>query len=113
MNKIENEADKYKKLPIKDLKKVIKGYKWLLFANSDICNFIFTFLCILIPYTILVKFSFFTFTLVILFHYFIFWRYLHQYKKSKLVSDGDKKEIEDILTILEDTLKDKTKNTHH
>ena len=46
MNKIENEADKYKKLPIKDLKKVIKGYKWLLFANSDICNFIFTFLCI-------------------------------------------------------------------
>jgi hypothetical protein len=44
-------------------------------------------------------------------HYLFFWVYLHKYKKSKIVSDKDKEEIDEIIKILESHLKEQeTKN---
>jgi hypothetical protein len=38
-------------------------------------------------------------------HYLFFWEYLHKYKKSKIVSDKDKEEIDEIIKILQSELK--------
>ena len=111
MDKIQREANRYKDLPTKELKKVIRGYKSLSFSNSDIFNFLYT-LVIMVGTGLLVS----GFNLNILFiigvvHYLFFWEYLHKYKKSKIVSDEDKEEIDEIIEILESHLKEReTKN---
>jgi hypothetical protein len=109
MLKIKKEASLYKDLEPKELKKIIKGYKQLMFKNSDLYNFIFTLSFILIPYLLFFSISLISFCLIILFHYLFFWEYLHKYKKSKIVSDVDNEEISEIVKILEGYLDDKTK----
>jgi hypothetical protein len=109
MLKIKKEASLYKDLEPKELKKIIKGYKQLMFLNSDIYNFIFTLSFSLIPYLIFFSINLISFCLIILFHYLFFWKYLHKYKKSKIVSDVDNEEISEIVKILEGYLDDKTK----
>ena len=52
MTKIEKEANLYKDLPTKKLKKVIRDYKFLVFANSKNFNFIVTLIWLLLPYFI-------------------------------------------------------------
>jgi hypothetical protein len=109
MLKIKKEASLYKDLEPKELKKIIKGYKQLMFKNSDLYNFIFTLSFILIPYLLFFSINLISFCLIILFHYLFFWEYLHKYKKSKIVSDVDNEEISEIVKILEGYLDDKTK----
>ena len=46
------EAELYKELPTKELKKVLRKYKFLSRSNSDLYNFIFTLMCVFIPYFI-------------------------------------------------------------
>lgn len=107
-NKIQKEADLYKDLPENELKKVIRQYKSLSKSNSDIVNFLFSLLCFGIPFFIFFGFSSSTIVIFFLVHLLFFWEYLHKYKKMKLVSDDDKKEIDDIISILEDHLRNKS-----
>jgi hypothetical protein len=111
MTKTQKEALRYKDLPTEKLKKVIRGYKSLSFSNSDIFNFLFTFIIMVVTAITVVGFNTGTLFLVGIVHYLFFWLYLHKYKKSKIVSDEDKKEIDEIIMILESYLKEReTKN---
>lgn len=94
------EAEKYKDLPTSELKKVIRKYKFLSNANSDIYNFIFTLLILVSSALLFFNVSVFTLSVLLVLHYLIVWEYLHKYKKSKLVSDQDKEEIDQIVDIL-------------
>jgi hypothetical protein len=107
-NKIQKEADLYKDLPEDDLKKVIKKYKFLSKSNSDIVNFLFSLTCFGVPYFIFLGVSKMSIIIFLIVHLLFFWEYLHKYKKFKLVSDDDKKEIDDIVSILEDNLKSRS-----
>jgi hypothetical protein len=109
--KTQKEADLYKDLPTKKLKKVIRSYKSLAFSNSDIFNFLYT-LVIMVGTAVLISGVNLVLLLVVgLVHYLFFWVYLHKYKKSKIVSDKDKEEIDEIIKILESHLKEQeTKN---
>lgn len=107
MTKIRKEAELYKDLPIQELTKVIKKYKSLSRSNSDIYNFLFTFIIMMVSASLFMKLDIGSLSLLILFHYLFFWEYLHKYKKVKLVSDEDKEEIDEIISILEDYLKSK------
>lgn len=107
MTKIRKEAELYKDLPIDELKKVIKSYKSLSKSNSDIYNFLFTFIIMMVSASFFMKLTFGSLFGLILFHYLFFWEYLHNYKKLKLVSDDDKEEIDEIILILEEYLKNK------
>jgi len=111
MDKIQKEAALYKDLPTKKLKKVIRSYKSLAFSNSDIFNFLYT-LVIMVGTAVLISgFNLVLLLVVGLVHYLFFWVYLHKYKKSKIVSDKDKEEIDEIIKILESHLKEQeTKN---
>ena len=101
MEKIQKEAALYKDLPTKKLKKVIRSYKSLAFSNSDIFNFLYT-LVIMVGTAVLISgFNLGPLLVVGLVHYLFFWEYLHKYKKLKLVSDSDKEEIDEIISILE------------
>jgi len=111
MSKVTEEAEKYKDLPTKKLKKVIKKYKSLSRSNSDIYNFIFTFVIMIISAPFFIEITYLSLTLLMIVHYLFFWEFLHKYKKYKLVSDEDKEEIDEIIKILEGYLKDReTKN---
>lgn len=111
MDKIQKEAALYKDLPTKKLKKAIRSYKSLAFSNSDIFNFLYT-LVIMVGTAVLISgFNLGLLLVVGLVHYLFFWEYLHKYKKSKIVSDKDKGEIDEIIKILESHLKEQeTKN---
>jgi hypothetical protein len=103
--KLQKEADLYKDLPTKKLKKVIRSYKSLSFSNSDIFNFLYT-LVIMVGTAVLISgFNLGLLLVVGLVHYLFFWEYLHKYKKSKIVSDKDKGEIDEIIKILQSELK--------
>jgi hypothetical protein len=101
MNKVEKEAELYKNVSDSKLKRVILNYKFLSFANSKNFNFIITLLFLLIPYFIICKINLFTLSLIILSHFFIFWKYLYEKKNWKMVSDEEKEEINEIIKILE------------
>jgi hypothetical protein len=105
--KVEKEANLYKDLGREELKKVIKGYKRLSFYNHEIFNFIASLLCLIIPHILFFKVTVFSIFLVIVIHYFLMWRFLYKYKNLKFVNDKDKEEIDEIIIILEDNLKNK------
>lgn len=111
MTNVEKEAEKYKNLPTKKLKQVIRQYKSLSRSNYDMYNFLFSFILMIIFGVLFLKITFLNLSLLILFHYLFFWEYLHKYKKFKLVSDEDKEEIDEIIKILESYLSEReTKN---
>ena len=111
MSKIKKEAELYKNSSPKKLSRVILNYKFLYFANSKNFNFIITLLFLLIPYFIICKINLFTLTLIILTHFFIFWKYLYEKRNWKMVSDKEKEEIEQIIEILETYKNDRNKKT--
>ena len=105
------EAENYKNIPTKELKKVLKAYKHLSKSNSDIYNFLFTFIIMIFSAFIFMKLTTGTLLFLLVVHYLFFWEYLHKYKKFKLVSDEEKEEIDQVIKILEKYLEDrKTKN---
>lgn len=105
--KIRKEAEKYKELNTHELKKIIKGYKSLSNSASPKFYFIFTFICVIVPYVVFCKITILTFLMILLFHYSFMWKYLFEYKKFGLVSEEDKEEIDEVIDILESYLKDK------
>jgi hypothetical protein len=106
-SKVEKEADLYKDLPTKKLKKIIRQYKFLSLSNSDIFNFVFTLVSFGVPYFILIGFTSVSIFFFILVHYLFYWEFLFKYKNFKLVSDEDKQEIDEIVKILDDHLKNR------
>lgn len=111
MSKVIEEAKKYKDLPTKKLKKTIRQYKSLSRSNSDMYNFVFSFVIMILTAPFFMEITYLNLCLLILVHYLFFWEFLHKYKKSKLVSDENKKEIDEVIEILEGYLKDReTKN---
>lgn len=106
MLKAHKEAEQYKNLSPDELKKVIRKYKFLSKWNSDIYNFVFTMICMMLGTLLFVDITFGTLTLLLVIHYLFFWEYLHKYKKSKIVSDQDREEIDEVVRILEEHLKD-------
>lgn len=107
MSKIREEADLYKDLPTKKLKKVIRKYKFLSHSNSEIVNFIFTLTTFAIPFLLVFGISTNSVFFLLLIHYLFYWEFLFKYKKFKLVSDREKYEIDSIIEILEDHLKER------
>lgn len=107
MDKIRKEADLYKDLEPKELEKVIRTYKRLCMSNSHAYNFILTLSCMMIPYLIFWDINLISLLFVLLLHYLIFDKYLFEYKKWKIVSDEDREEMEEIILILEESLKNK------
>jgi Ca2+/Na+ antiporter len=101
MTKVEKEASRYKNSSVEELRKVIKSYKRLSRSNSDMYNFLFTFIIMMVSAYFLIDLTFGYLLGLLLFHYLFFWEYLHKYKKLKLVSDSDKEEIDEIISILE------------
>lgn len=106
MLKAHKEAEQYKNLSPDELKKVIRKYKFLSKWNSDIYNFVFTMICMMLGVFLFVGITVGTLTLLLVIHYLFFWEYLHKYKKSKIVSDQDREEIDEVVRILEEHLKD-------
>jgi hypothetical protein len=104
MTKAQMEADQYKNLSADELKKVIKGYKSLSKSNSDIYNFLFTFIIMLVSTLLFLKVTVGILLLMTVIHYLVFWEFLHKYKKFKLVSDNDREEIDEVIQILETQL---------
>ena len=112
MKKVQKEANLYKDLPTKKLKKVIREYKFLVSANSRNFNFLFTLVTMLIPYLLVFPITPLTFILLIIVHYYLFDVYLFEQKNWKLVSDKEKNEMEQIVVILESFLKDRKTNVN-
>jgi len=111
MTKVQKEAELYKNLPIKKLKKTIREYKFLSFANSKNFNFIFTLSCLFLPYFIFFGVDFNSLLILVSIHYFFLHKYMFEKRGWKLVSDKDKEEIDEIVQILENSLKERqTKN---
>jgi membrane protein YdbS with pleckstrin-like domain len=104
MTKSQMEADQYKNLSADKLKKVIKVYKSLSKSNSDIYNFLFTFIIMLVSTLLFFKLTVGILLLMTVIHYLVFWEFLYKYKKFKLVSDNDREEIDEIVQILESQL---------
>ena len=107
MSKIKKEAELYKNLPPKKLKKVIRSYKGLLFSSSQTFNFLFSFFTSLIFYFLFCKISILTVLLFTIFHYFVIWKYFIEGKRLYLVDPKDADDIKEIIEILESYLKEK------
>lgn len=107
MSKIKKEAELYKNLPPKKLKKVIRSYKSLLFSSSYTFNFLVSFFTFLFFYFLFCKINILTFLLFITLHYFVIWKYFIEGKRLYLVDPKDADDIKEIIEILESYLKEK------
>lgn len=108
MSKAKKEAESYKDLPPKKLKRVIRSYKGLLFSSSRNFNFLVSFFTSLIFYFLFCKINIFTIFLFIALHYFLVWKYFIEGKNLFLVDPEDAEELKEIIEILETYLKEKT-----
>ncbi len=113
MSKIEKEANEYKDSSIGKLRVVISTYKTLSFFSSREVNFFVSFLHFAFLFFLLVKVNFLTVSLLILSHYFIFWRYAILKKNWCLVTPEEGEEINEIVKILEKFLEDKKNKKPH
>jgi hypothetical protein len=113
MSKIQKEADEYKDSSVSKLRFVISVYKTLSFFSSREVNFIVSFLHFTFLFWLLVEINFFTVSLLILSHYFIFWRYAILKKNWCLVTPEEGEEIDQIVEILQGFLKDKKNKKPH
>lgn len=109
MTKIRKEAEAYKGLPDKKLKKVIRQYKFLSMSNTEIFNFVFFLVTFGVPFLFVFGITVNTVFFMMLIHFVFYWEFLFKYKKFKLVSDDDKYEIDQIVKILEEYLKENKK----
>jgi hypothetical protein len=109
MTKIRKEAESYKDLPDKKLKKVIRQYKFLSMSNTEIFNFVFFLVTFAIPFLCIFGITLNTLFFMLLIHFVFYWEFLFKYKKFKLVSDEEKREIDAIVEILEGYLKENKK----
>ena len=106
-NKLQKEVDLYKDLEKNKLKKIIRQYKIMSFLNSDLFYFIFTMIIFGGVFLLIVKISFVNIFLIFLFHYIFFWEILYKLTKFRSEDIKEKKEVDQIIKILEERLKNK------
>ena len=109
-NKITKEAEEYKGHSKKRLKKVIATYKFFKLLNDDTLNFVFSFVLVLLPQVLLFGFTTGAIVFSILFHFLFVWKIVIKKYNFKLIKDNERKEIDGVLSILNDYLK---LNYHH
>ena len=109
MTKIRKEAESYKNSSDKELKKAIRQYKFLSMANTEILNFLFYVVTFGIPFLCVFGITVNTLFFMFLIHFLFFWVFLFKYKNFNLVSDEDRYEIDEIVKILEEYLKENKK----
>lgn len=102
-----DEANLYKDLPKEKLKKIIREYKILSFANSELCYFLLTLLTFggtfLFFFGISINSIFFMF----LSHYIICWEIIYRTTSRQSSDKKEKEEIDQIIEILKEYLEDK------
>ena len=106
MSKIRKEAEVYKGLPDKKLKKVIRQYKFLSMSNTEIFNFVFFLVIFAVPFLCVFGITLNTLFFMMLIHFVFYWEFLFKYKKFKLVTDEEKREVDELVEILEGFLKE-------
>ena len=104
-NKIIKEAEEYKGHSKKRLKKVIATYKFFKLLNDDTLNFVVSFILVLLPQVLLFGFTTGVIIISILFHFLFVWKIVILKYKFKLIKDNERKEIDEVITILNDYLK--------
>lgn len=105
IDKITKEAEEYKGYSKKRLKKVIATYKFFQLLNDDTLNFVFSFILVLLPQVLLFGFTTGVIVISILFHFLFVWKIVVKKYKFKLIKDNEKKEIDGVISILNDYLK--------
>ena len=104
-NKITKEAEEYKGYSKKRLKKVIATYKFFQLLNDDALNFVFSFVLVLLPQVLLFGFTTGAIVFSIIFHFLFVWKIVIKKYNFKLIKDNERKEIDGVLSILNDYLK--------
>ena len=107
MEKIKNESDLYKDLPKKELKKIIRQYKFLSFSNSELYYFLYTMLTFGGTFLFFFGVSYNTIFVMFLLHYIFYWEILYKTTKFKSIDKKEKEEIDQIVEILQQHLKEK------
>jgi len=76
MSKIKEEADLHKDLPQNKLKRVIRQYKFLSIANTEIFNFVFYLITFGVPVLCMLGITPATLFVMLLIHFAFFWVFL-------------------------------------
>jgi len=107
MTKIQNEVDLYKDLPKEKLKKIIRQYKFLSFTNSELYYFLYTILTFGGTFLFFFGVSYNSFFIMFLLHYIFYWEILYKMTNFRSSDKKEKEEIDQIIEILKDHLKEK------
>lgn len=107
MEKLKNESDLYKDLPKKELKKIIRRYKFLSFSNSELFYFLNTILTFGGTFLFFFGVSYSTIFVMFLLHYIFYWEILYKTTNFKSSDKKEKEEIDQIIEILQKHLKEK------
>jgi len=102
-----NEANLYKDLPKEKLKKIIKKYKILSFANSELYYFLYTILTFGGTFLFFFGVSYNSLFMMFLLHYIFFWEIIYRTTSRQSLDKKEKEEIDQIIEILKDYLKKK------
>ena len=109
MSKSQKEAYEYKDSPIVKLKLVLFTYRFLYFCSKEPIDFTISLIPFIIGYLFFIPFGILTFLITITLHYFIIWEFVRNYCGIKLVSDKDRLEIKEIISILGGFVRDRKK----
>lgn len=107
MMKLQKEVDLYKDLPKKELKKIIRKYKFLSFSNSELYYFLNTILTFGGTFLFFFGVSYNTIFVMFLLHYIFYWEILYKTTNFKSSDKKEKEEIDKIIEILLKHLKEK------
>jgi hypothetical protein len=99
------EYEKYNKLTSKNLKKEVRIFNFLLKMNNNKINFLISYILILSPTFLIYGINILYFIFLTLLHYFFVWCFLIKKTGFKLISDDEKKEIEQSIDIINNILK--------
>lgn len=107
MSNLREEVNLYKDLPKKKLKKIIRQYKFLSFTNSELYYFLYTILTFGGTFLFFFGVSYNSLFFMFLLHYIFYWEILYKTTNFKSSDKKEKEEIDQIIEILEDYLKEK------
>jgi hypothetical protein len=107
MSKFKEEVDLYKDLPKEKLKKIIRQYKFLSFTNSELYYFLYTILTFGGTFLFFFGVSYNSLLIMFLLHYIFFWEILYKTTNFRFLDKKEKEEIDQIIEILKDHLKEK------
>ncbi len=103
---LEKEIEELKTLPIKTLRRRLRTYWLLYFIISEKITFFYSLLCCTLP-LLFFKFSFFSWLLVLLLHYFIYWQQMKPFLDKRYDTVKENEELEILIRELRILLKQK------